>query len=214
MSMTPESPLFPVYEAQLDEQIAEQEFHTRMLSALDTIQKSESLRGDARLMLDSGLVAHSISTSGLDDARSISRSVHTSNEQGNRDQLPARAYMSTAYDPFERSGVQCSSHVAKIEPSGGYGFDYGVFRLVMAVKGQRTLPDGRGYYIARSNTDDTLALIKVSGVISGTRLPARVGQTYRLHATSVTDPSERKSILEELEKAASALPPNTHTRRS
>jgi hypothetical protein len=209
--MTPESPLFPTYEAQLDEEIAERDFNLKIIAALDTIDASEAMAKDKRLMLDSWSVSNSIADTGLEDAKNIAHSIHSGREHGNSEQRPTVAYISTSYDPFERSGVQCASNVAKLEPPG-YGQPYTVYRLVMTTDGQRTLPDGRGYYVARSRTDGTVTMFKVCGVGIGTRQPAKAGQDYSLLFQRV-DKQEREKILEELEKASAALPPNEPPQR-
>lgn len=200
--MTPESPLFGSYEVQLDGQIAELAFTERINAALDAIDDYEGQSRDTRLMLDAWSIGSLVASSGMPNAANLGRSIYTDREQGNAHEQPTNASMRPGFDQFERNGVQCSTYVTKLRTGGHATASYDVYRLVVAPTGQKTLPDGRGHYIARSTQDKSIVIFQVKGESYGGReAPLAPGESY-YPVLGMVNGDDRLPVLDELEKAA------------
>jgi len=203
MSMTPESPLFSIYETQLDAGIAELDFNQRTVAALDAIDKYHDLVQDTRLMLDAQRIGHLVGGAGLIDGTNISRAIYSTESQGNPDRRPTPAYLAPAFDEITHSDVPCVTRVAKLEPVGYGSSSYSVYRVLVMPTGQRTLPDGRGYYVAKSTQDSGITVFKVVGE-AATERETRMGYA-RAGKVQEVKGADRQPVLDELEKAAAAV---------
>lgn len=209
MSMTPESPLFGQYEAQLDEQIAELAFAQRVNAALDTIDGYHDLSRDERLMLDARRIGSLVAMSGMVDGKQIGKSIYQNADYGNQDERPTTVHLSPPFDEITRADVPCVTRVAKLT-SPGYS-SYNVYRVMVMPTAQKVLSDGRGCYIARSTQDSTVTMFKV---VTDTASARRATTTLVPKIELITG-NDRQSVLDELEKAAatiSALPPAPKSR--
>jgi hypothetical protein len=212
MSMTPESPLFSTYETQLDTGISELDFNRRTVAALDTIDGYHDLLRDSRLMLDAQRIGSLVGSAGLVDGAQISKAIYATESQGNTDRRPTPVYLTPAFDEITRRDIPCATRVAKLEPTGYGSGLYAVYRVLVMPTEQKTLPDGRGYYVAKSVQDSSLTVFRVSGE-AATERETRMGYSWAGKVEQVKG-ADRQPVLDELEKAAAAVKatPRTQTR--
>jgi len=197
--MSPESPLFGHYTEQLDAEIAAAEFNRGLNGALDILETCLDNTTDIRLMTDTRLPALAIETStGIPHAKQIGESLHAApgNNMGVTPDY-TRASMSPPFDEFTRGGIGCATFVARLRPHQ-FSTPFQVYRIVLATNAQRTLPDERGVYVARSTTDQTVHMFRVYHTASDYSSNPTVG------ASLITDQAEREAVLSELQKGAKA----------
>lgn len=221
MSMTPESPLFPAYQQPLELDGAAVEFNRRANAAFDALYAAEGLAGGKMAdMIDTNEIRVGIEVGHVSEGSSIARSF-----ERHPDGSSSRLGLRPAYEEFELDGRIVESRFGRVY--GRPGAPDSVLRLVAMTKDASHIPDGRGYYVARSS-HGTFTFFKIetdtfskpatsryagaAATIRATERPSDLeevasgGRHNLSFKATELNATERKAMLEELEKAAAILP--------
>ena len=188
--------MFEGYREQLRGEVDQAEFNTNLNAALDTLESCLSRATDVRLATDVRDLGYAVENSGFPRAKDIAESFYVG--PGNNSGYPpndTRAQMSPAFDTFTFSGVPCATYIARLVPHN-YQTSFNVFRIVAATTGQRTLPDARGIYVARSTVDQTIVMF------NAVHHKRDAASTMTTTVRRITDQEQKDAVLAELQKGA------------